>query len=149
MKQDLQSKTEGDTRLEIGFIFLIFFLSLLLISILFFQPLVYYKLTDYENGWKIGGRIFFVFIFFVLGLSMRAFKFYSIGRAQKLEKSNPWQVYGVEYPLTGVVVSVFIFSVVTAIESLTSTPLFYLLSSSVAIGAGFRGYASLIDMKVG
>lgn len=138
------TKTPGDTRLIIGFTALVVFLLLLLFTTIFVKQIVYYEMADFNNGWKIFGRIYFVFIFYILGISARSFKFYTIGKKQELMVTDPWKVYLIEYGLfLGIVVPILIFSAVSAVNLISSTPVFYLMSSSLAVIAGFKGYAFL------
>ena len=153
---ECKQKFEGnelDTREKIGRRFLIGFVILLLATLLINSEwgIIFYKSVDFENGWKIIGRILFCFTFVVLGVAGRAFSFYLRAKQTHIPwiESDPWKVYYIEYLLIGIVASIFIFSVVTAIEPLSSTYVFYLLSGSASIVAGYRGYAFLDSMKVG
>ena len=146
---DDSSKTVNDTRLIIGFILLVGFFALLLFSIIFIKQIVYYEIADFNDGWKIFGRIFFVFTFFIFGISMRAFRLYSIGKKQKLEIPNPWAIYSFQYVLfLGIIGATLIFSGVSAIEPINSTWVFYLMSASLTIISGFKGYGALSDKFV-
>jgi len=142
-----------DKRLLIGITLLafsiVFFVFLLLAELKW--NIVFYKQVDYENTSKIIGRILFCFNFFLLGLASRAFTFYSraMQRGVPWLESNPWKVYVFEYLPIGAVASIFIFSVITAIQPLSSTHIFYFLSGSVSMVAGCKGYAFLDSIKSG
>lgn len=142
-----------DTRAKIGWEFLKWSIILLLVIFLINAGwgIVFYKSVDFEDGWKIAGRILFCFNLLIFGIAARAFSFYY--RAKRTKSpwiiSDPGKVYAIEYTLIGVIASIFIFSIVSAIDQTSSTYVFYLLSGSVSIVAGYKGYAFLDNMKVG
>lgn len=144
--------SEPDQRGRISLWFLEGFiiLSLLLFLIQCNWGTVFYESVDYKSMWKMIGRILFCFDFFLLGITGRAFAYHrATKRGVIYAESYPWKSYLFEYVPIGIVASVFIFSVVTAIAPLSSTYVFYFLSGSAGIVAGYRGYAFLDSMKVG
>lgn len=139
------SKSESDKRGVISFYLFVGFILLLALPFLFQCSRI---ITFYES---VFGRILFCFDFFILGLSWRAFAYHrSTKRGIKYIENNPWKSYLFEYIPIGIVISIFIFSIVTAtFESIYSTHIFYLLSGSISAVAGYKGYGFLDKMKVG
>ncbi len=103
--------------------------------------------------WEIISRILFCFDLFLLGVGIRAWVWnYNVREGNIiLKKPNPWKEYLFQYALViGPVVSIFIFSVTTiAIVTQPNIPtyIFYFLSGSVSVVAGFKGYMFLDNIK--
>lgn len=99
-------------------------------------------------------QILFCFDFFLLGVAGRAFAYHRAterGAITYLE-TNPWKSYLYEYVPLGIAASIFIFSTATiliATAKLSSTYIFYFLSGSASIAAGYKGYAFLESIKIG
>ena len=138
------NKKSNDRRHIISWRFIIAFIFLLITPYL-----IKYNLVFYES---ILGRIYFCFCFYLLGLSFRAFSYHMATKRGVIfyVDNFPWKSYLFEYVPMGMVVSVFIFSVVTAsFESIYLTPIFYLLTGSIGVVAGYVGYGFLDKIKAG
>lgn len=137
------SKNELDKRGVISFYLFIGFILLLVLPFLFQRGC---SITFYES---VFGRILFCFDFFLLGLSWRAFVYHrATKRGINFIENNPWKSYLFEYIPIGIVISIFIFSIITAtFESIYSTHIFYLLGGSVSAVAGYKGYGFLDSIK--
>jgi len=123
-----------NSRTLIGFIYLVLFIIGVLVSIFWWCDIVFYSDSKTDDLFKIWGRIFFVFIFTLLGISFRAFKWSKIGTV------SPWGPYFGEYPLISFIATLIIFSGVGLVVENSFGYFFYTLTAPLAIVAGFGGY---------